>query len=158
MNFENEWITPGRKQEILDLREQAREHRRQFEAQQREKGMVQFEYLWVTPEHAEELRNMEQEINELHDEIARERQIRAGLVTTITGVSGLEEADQISKRIDELTKSIKDMEVRRLGDLIERADEIEASSVRYVMPEKFREAFPSAEESEDKTSSPHPRQ
>ena len=49
-------------------------------------------------------------------------------------------AEKLSKRIEDITASM-DRNQRELGKLLDRADEIEAVSVRYELPEKFREAL-----------------
>lgn len=140
IKFEGAWMTPEAKAEILDLRNQAREDRRKFEAAQKKKGLVPYQYLWVTPENAQELRTMEPKIYTLYDQITAWKKRIESLQSGITSVGTMEEADKYSKRIEEINNKIADA-TKELGDLLKRSDEIEAVSVRYVMPERFRKAF-----------------
>ncbi len=140
-------MTPEEKQTIVDLRKQAREHRRRFEAEQEARDLVQFQHVWVTPEQAEELREMEPKIYNLSDEITEQRKTVNALRSAMLKVSSLEEAEKISARIEDIKQSIDD-NVARLGLLLDRADEIEATSVRYVTPEQFRDALAPETESE----------
>ncbi|RJP17066.1 MAG: hypothetical protein C4520_17850 [Candidatus Abyssobacteria bacterium SURF_5] len=144
IQFENKWMTPEEKERILELRRQAREDRLLFEQEQRKKGHVFFQHLWVTPEQAQELRQMEPQIYSLYDQITAWRQQINSLRMQMSSVETIEEADDFSKRIEEVNQRISEA-TERLGKLLQRADEIEAASERYVMPEKFREAMASEE-------------
>jgi hypothetical protein len=140
IQFEGKWVTPQERERILDLRKQAAEDRKQFEEKQRAKGLVRFQELWVTPEHAQELREMEPKIYSLYDDINSRKRTIDSLRSHMTGVSSLDEAEKYSQRIEELNQQITEAN-ERLGKLLQRADEIEAASVQYVLPEKFREAM-----------------
>jgi hypothetical protein len=140
IQFEGKWVTPQEKERILDLRRQAVEDRKQFEQRQREKGLVRFQKLWVTKENARELREMEPKIYSLYDDINSRKRTIDSLRSRMTGVSTLDEAEDFSQRIEELNQQIAEAN-ERLGKLLQRADEIEAASVHYVLPEKFREAM-----------------
>ena len=143
--FEGKWMTPEKKQEILDLRKQDREHYDKFEAEQRAKGLAQFEHIWVTPELAEELETMESEIFRLHDNIMEQEELVDSYRAAMLNVSSLEEADEFSKRIEEITIT-RDEIIIKLNKLLKRADDIEATGVTYEMPEKFLDAFATEEE------------
>lgn len=140
IQFEGKWVTPQEKERILDLRKQADEDRKQFEESQRAKGMVRFQKIWVTPEHAQELREMEPKIYSLYDDINSRNKTIDSLRSAMTGVSSLDEAEKYSQRIEELNQQISEAN-ERLGKLLQRADEIEAASVHYILPEKFREVM-----------------
>lgn len=140
VKFEDKWLTPEEKARILDLRARAVEHRRQFEAEQQAKGLVRFQYLWVTPERAKELRQMEVEISRLYDDITTRKRMVESLRAAMATTSTIEEADKFSQRIENVNKGISE-KTEQLGKLLDRADAIEAESVRYVMPEEFREVM-----------------
>lgn len=140
IKFEGTWIKPEEKEEILELRRRAREHRLQFEREQREKGMVKFQHLWVTPEQAQKLREMEPKIYGLYDEIRAERRLVESLRGAMANVQSFEEANKFSDRIKELQASIEEKE-ERLGELLNKVDEVEAASEKYEVPEEFRRAL-----------------
>lgn len=144
VKFEGKWIAPEEKEKVLDTRKRALEHRRKFDAEQKAKGLVPFEHIWVTPEHAEELRRMEPEIYRLYDEITETEQLIESYRSAMLNVSSLEEAEEFSKRIEE-TNNIIDEKKRALDRLLKRADEIQAMSVIYEMPEEFLGVFPPEE-------------
>ncbi len=147
VKFEGNWMTPEEKEELLDTRRRAREHRRQFEADQKAKGLVKFQYIWVTPKQAKELDEMEPEIYRLYEEITAQRRMSGALRSAMAKVTSVEEADEYSKRIEEVNKKISE-NTAKLGKLLKRADEIEATSVRYEVPEEFRGALRPQAESE----------
>lgn len=142
IKFEGIWMVPEEKRRILELRKQADKHRREFEATQRAEGLVQFQGIWVTPEREARLREMEPEIYRLYNEIITERKTIGALRSAMVNVTILEEAERFSKRIQELDKSIAENS-EALDTLLNEADEIAATSVRYKMPEEFLEAFSS---------------
>lgn len=149
LKFEGTWMTPAQKQEILDLRKRALEHRRQFEADQRATGLVQFEHIWVTPELAEELTEMEPDIHRLNDEILDQEELVDSFRSAMLNVASIEEAENFSKRIEETVESINE-NLEKLNKLLKRADQIEAMGVTYEMPEEFLDAF-ATEETEEET-------
>ena len=140
VKFEGEWMTPARRQEILDLRKRAREHKRRFGAEQLANGLVKFRHIWVTPEHDDELHEMELEIHNLHRQITDQQRAINSIRSAMLNVPSMAEAEKLSKRIEDITASM-DRSQRKLGRLLDRADEIEAVSVKYEAPEKFREAL-----------------
>ncbi|MBI5116346.1 hypothetical protein HZA56_07710 [Candidatus Poribacteria bacterium] len=140
IQFEEKWMTPKERDEILDIRSRAKEHRRRFEAEQQAKGLVTFQNIWVTPEQASELRRMEPEIYRLYDQIATQRKTLGALRSAMLNVASVEEAEKFSKRIEEIDNSVAENS-DKLGKLLDRADEISAMGVRYVPPEEFRGAF-----------------
>ncbi|UCD59150.1 MAG: hypothetical protein JSV16_08690 [Candidatus Hydrogenedentota bacterium] len=145
VKFEGNWMTPEEKGQILELRKRAHEHRRQFEAEQQAKGLVRFQHIWVTAEQAKKLREMEPEIYRLYDEIAAQRRTVGAVRRAMLNVTSLEEADQFSKRIEKINKTIAE-NTGKLGELLGKADDIEATSVRYNVPEEFLGALsPSTE-------------
>jgi hypothetical protein len=153
VKFEGKWMTPQEKEHVLDLRTKAREDRRKFEQEQKAKGLVPFQYLWVTPEQAQELRQMEPKIYSLSDDIMTWRKTIDSLRAGLTKVATLEEANKYSERIEDLNKKIEDSN-NKLGELLKRADEIEAAGVRYVMPEEYRKVMETNSGSESAAHSP----
>ena len=152
VKFEGAWMTPEEKRRTLELRKSAREHHREFEAKQRAAGLVQFQGIWVTPEQDERLREMEPEIYRLYNDIVNQRKTIGALRSAMANVTDLEEAERFSKRIRELDKTIiKNTE--DLDKLLNEADEIEAKSIRYKMPEEFLEAFTTGTEPEQERAS-----
>ncbi len=147
VKFEGTWVTPAQKQKILDLRKQAVKHRRKFEAEQRAKGLVLFEHIWVSPEIADELAEMESEIYRLNNEILDQEKMIDSLRSAMLNVNSIEDAEGFSARIEETIKSMN-TNIKKLNKLLERADEIEATSVTYKIPEKFLDALP-VEETEE---------
>ncbi len=147
IKFEDKWVTPQEKDRILSLRKEAEDDRRKFGQKQREKGLVPFQYLWVTPENAQELRTMEPEIYRLYDDITASKKMIDSLRSAMGNSGSVEEADKYGKRIEEINKKI-DESTNRLGELLKRTDEIEAVSVRYIMPEKYREVMPAESDSD----------
>lgn len=148
IKFEEEWMTPEKRKEILDLRKRARRHRRRFETEQEAKGLVRFQHIWVTPEVADELSGMEQEIHRLHEEVATHNRTVETLRSVMLAISSINEADQFSERIEVVNESIAE-NTEKLNKLLKRADEIEAESVTYVMPEEFVDAVESEETYEE---------
>jgi hypothetical protein len=148
VKFEEKWMSPTDKQKLLDTRKRALEHRREFEAAQRAKGLVQFEHIWVTPKLAEELALMEPEVYRLHDEISETEALVDSLRSAMLSVSSLEEAEELSKRIEETSDTIN-KKTEELNKLLKRADEIQAVSVTYEIPEEFLNALPAEEEEEE---------
>ncbi len=136
VKFESEWMTPERRQEILNLRKRAREHRRRFEAEQLAGGLVKFQHIWVTPEQEETLLKMETQVSALHDELSNQQKSVEAIRGAMLNVGTLDEADRLSQRIDELTNSMTENR-SRLERLLKRGDEIEAASIRYEAPEKY---------------------
>lgn len=145
VKFEGAWMSPEEKQNILRLREDAREHFRQFEEEQKAKGLVRFKYLWVTKEHQRELNEMEPVIYDLYNQIRSDQKMVEGLRSAMANSGSLGEAEEFSDRIEEMQEKIK-QKTERLGELLKRADQIEAVSVRYEMPQKFKDVFPTEEE------------
>jgi hypothetical protein len=148
IKFEERWISPAEKEKILETRRQALEHRRKFDAEQKAKGLMQFEHIWVTPEHYDELKKMAPDIYQLYDEITENEELIDSLRSAMLNVSSLEEAEEFSKRIEEISEVI-DKKTRMLDRLLKRADEIQEMSVTYEMPEEFLDAFPPEEEEEE---------
>lgn len=136
VKFEGEWMPPTRRQEILDLRKRASEHKRRFEAEQRAKGLVKFQHIWVTPSQEKELLEMEAKIYGLHGELTSQQRAVESIRSAMLNVPSIEEAEKLSKRIEEITDSMTENQ-RKLNDLLKRADEIEAISVKYETPEEF---------------------
>jgi hypothetical protein len=140
VNFEGKWMTPEEKEDLLNIRRRAREHRRQFEIDQKAKGLVKFQHIWVTPEQAKELGEMAPEIYRLYEEITSQRRMSGSLRSGMANATSIEEADEFTKRIEAINKKIAES-TEKLGKLLERADEIEATSVRYETPDEFRGAL-----------------
>lgn len=147
VKFEGQWMTTEEREQILTLRKRAEEHRRRFEDEQRAKGLVPFQNLWVTPENERELRDMEPEIYGLYDEITSQRRTVGALRAAMANVTSLEEAERFSKRIEEINREIN-ANTGKLGELLNRADEIEAASVHYQTPEEFLGVLETDTESE----------
>jgi hypothetical protein len=147
VRFAGKWMTPGQKQELIALRKEAREHYRKFEARQRAKGLVQFQHIWVTPDLARELTQMEPKIIRLNESIMEAEYLMDSYRTAMLTVSSVEEAQEFSERIQEIIKT-RDENIIKLNSLLDRADAIEAMSVTYTMPEKYREAFPDEQSDE----------
>jgi hypothetical protein len=140
IQFEGKWMTPKERDEILELRSRAKEHRRRFEAEQQARGLVMFQNIWVTPEQASDLRKTEPEIYRLYDQIASQRKTLGALRSAMLHIASVEEAEKFSKRIEGIDTSVAENS-DKLGKLLDRADEIAATGVRYVPPEEFRGAF-----------------
>lgn len=147
IKFEGEWMTPQQRQEALNLRRRARDHRLKFEQEQRERGLVKFQHIWVTPKTEEELLEMEAEIKKLSEELENQNKMVESLRSAMLNINSIEEAEQFSERIEEATESIT-LNTRKLDRLFKRADEIESLSVQYEAPEEFVGVFPSEEEFE----------
>lgn len=145
VEFEGEWMTPEEKKDILKLRERALEHFHQFEEEQKAKGLVRFQHIWVTAERAEELREMESQILRLSIELKDLKETRDALRSAMSKATTIDEADRFSERIEETSDAVDDVS-EKLSKLFEKADEIEATSVRYVAPEEFQDAFVSPTE------------
>jgi hypothetical protein len=144
VKFEGEWMTPERRLEILGLRKKAAEHQEQFEQTQRKKGLVRFQHIWVTPSTRDELYEMGAEIRKLSDELENQALLVDSLRSAVAKAPSFDDAEQFTKRISEATDTMAGLS-DRLNRLFERADEIEAASIRYEMPERFRKAFPTEE-------------
>ncbi len=146
VKFEGEWMTPERRQEVINLRRRAGEHQMRFEDEQRAKGLVKFEHIWVTRKIEAELLEMSAAIDRLHEDLKRQAaqvdSLRAAML-----VSTLEDAEDYSKRIDKISESIAENN-KELGKLYSRADGIEAIGVKYEVPEEFIGALPPEEEFE----------
>ncbi|GAB4342074.1 MAG: hypothetical protein Kow0099_19290 [Candidatus Abyssubacteria bacterium] len=143
IKFEDKWMTPEEKQELLDLRQRAKEHFARFESEQKDKGLVKFKHLWVTPQHYEELSRMETEIYDLYYKITTDKRSIDGLRDAMAKSASFEEAEKFSTQIKKIQESIE-KDTTRLGDLLKRADEIEAASVRYRIPAEFEGVLPPA--------------
>jgi hypothetical protein len=141
VKFTGEWMTPERRQEILDLRKKAKRHREEFEQEQMEKGLVQFQHIWVTPQMDDKLRDMKEEIQRLADDNENKGRMVESLRAAMLNISAIDDLEAFTDRIEEITQSIADNN-RRLSRLFEKADEIEASSVRYEMPAEFEGVLP----------------
>jgi hypothetical protein len=142
IKFEDRWMTPEEKQELLNLRRRAQEHFAQFEAEQQAKGLVKFKHIWVTREHHGELTRMEPEIFDLYYKITSEQKAIEGVREAMAKSPSFEDAEKFSARIKEMQTNIEN-NTARLGSLLKRADEIEAASVRYDPPAEFKGALPS---------------
>lgn len=136
VKFEDNWMTPEQRREILDLRDRARRHRRAFEEEQKGKGLQKFQHLWVTAETAKELSDMEKEIESLLADIANQEKVIESLREAMSNAASLEEADGFRDRI-ETTGTIVAEKNEELERLFQRADDIEAKSIRYVPPDEF---------------------
>jgi hypothetical protein len=140
IEYEGEWMTPKKRQEILTLQKRAREHLMQFEEKQRERGLVRFEHIWITPEMEEELLTINEDIQSLDEELERQTMMRDSLRETMLGIP-FEEIENHSKRIEEVAESI-DESAKKLNKLFKKVDDIEAVGVIYETPEEFMEALP----------------
>ena len=140
IKYEGEWMTPEKRQEALILQRRTRESLIQFEDEQMQKGLVKFEHIWVTPRIEEELLAMNEAVRELDDELRLLASRRNSLREAMLGVP-IEEAEDYSKRIEEVSESI-DENSRKLKTLYRRADDIEAIGVKYEPPEEFKGILP----------------
>lgn len=136
VKFEAKWITPKRRQKILDLRRRAEEHIVEFEREQRERGLVSFQHIWVTPEAERELLRLEEEIELRSEDLQSQNILVDSLRNAMLGGGSLEEVEKLGKRIEEISESILE-DTRKINRLFRKADEIEASSVKYETPEEF---------------------
>ncbi|MBI4831629.1 MAG: hypothetical protein HY801_08770, partial [Candidatus Lindowbacteria bacterium] len=100
IKFEGKWMTPKERDEMIDLRNRAKEHRSRFESGQQAKGLVMIENTWVTREQASELRKMEPEIHRLYESIMAQRRSLGALRSAMLNVASIEEAEQFSKRME----------------------------------------------------------
>jgi hypothetical protein len=140
VKYEGEWMTPEKRQEILNLQKRAREHRMRFEEEQREKSLVKFGHIWVTRNVEEELLELDEDIQKLDEELRHQTAMRDSLREAMLGIP-LEEAENYGRRIEEVGESISE-NTKKLNKLFRKADDIEAISVRYETPEEFIEALP----------------
>lgn len=136
VKFEDKWMKPKRRQEILDLRDQARRHRGAFEEEQKVKGLEKFEHIWVTAETAKELSDIKREIESLLTDIANQEKTVESLRTAMSNVASLEEADAFRERIETTGTMIAEKK-EEVGRLVQRAYDIEAESIQYVPPDEF---------------------
>jgi hypothetical protein len=144
VKFEDEWMTPERRQEVLQKRKEARADKMQFESRQIEKGLVKFQHIWVTPAVEKQLLEMKEQIDQLVEEIEENREEVAAYRNAMLNVNSFNEAEEFGQKVKELDKKISESE-KELDMLFKRADDIEAASVRYVTPEEFIEFLPPEE-------------
>lgn len=140
VKFEDEWMTPERQQEIVNLKRRADEHQMQFEDEQRARGLVKFEHIWVTPKIGDELLEMSTAIDRLNEDL-KGQAVQVDSLRAAMLVGTLEDADDYSKRIDKVSESIAENN-KKLSKLYDRADDIEAISVKYEVPEEFIRVLP----------------
>jgi hypothetical protein len=144
IKFEDEWMTPERRQEILRMRKQAHAHKTQFENKQIEKGLVRFQHIWVTPSGERQLIEMEEEIESLVQQIEDDREELEAYRNAMLNVGSFAEAQQFGKKAEKLKEAISKNE-KELELIFKKADDIEAVSVRYITPEEFIEFLPPQE-------------
>lgn len=141
VKFEDEWMSPERRKEILDMRKQARDDKVQFEREQIEKGLVKFQFIWVTPAVEKQLVEIGEKIDQLVREIEDNKQQVKAYRDAMLNVNSFAEAEEFGKKAETLNEKISEDE-KELDRLFKKADKIEAVSVRYVTPEKFIEFLP----------------
>jgi hypothetical protein len=141
VKFEDEWMSPERRQEILRQRKLARAHRKQFENRQIESGLVKFQHIWVTPAVERQLLEIEEEIESLVEQIEDDREKVEAYRNAMLNVGSLVEAEEFGKKAEVLNDTISKKE-KELELLFKRADKIETASVQYKTPERFLEFLP----------------
>jgi hypothetical protein len=144
VNFEDNWVTPERRQEILNLRREARAHRIEFQKKQLEKGLSKFEHIWVTPDVEKKLLKLEEEIEALVEQIENDEFLVESLRLTMLNAADLREAEKIAKKIEESGARIAENQ-KKLSRLLNKADDIEAVSVKYKIPKKYINVLPPEE-------------
>ena len=144
VKFEDEWMKPERRQEILSLRKEARAHRKQFENRQIEKGLVKFQHIWVTPVVEEQLLEMEEEIESLVDQIQNDKVTVESFRSAMLNAPSLSEAEEFGKKTEKINEAIEGNS-KKLNLLFKKADDIEAVSVKYKIPDKYIDALPPEE-------------
>jgi hypothetical protein len=144
VNFEDEWMTPERRQEILSLRKEARAHRTQFERRQIEKGLAKFQHIWVTPVVEQQLIEMEEEIEALVEQIEGDKVTVESFRSAMLNVPSFTEAEELGKKIEEINEKIE-KNTKKLNLLFKKADDIAAVSVKYTIPDKYMDVLPPEE-------------